>query len=361
MSADSAQTRAHIFFRYSALGDVVLCSGALSAVQNLAPNDTSYFITNSSMEKLIQNTFPSNTTCIGLENSREPLYWFKHGWSLAQTLAMNDAFLYDLHGNSKSKLFFLGFRLSWFHRSGQWLPLFCSPKFSLLRLVSVLVRKDLVTELFGKRWVYKDHLLTVRDSGSLGDFNIENHNPVLTAKKIQNKTILLAPDAQHWKKRWPANYWIQLSEKILTHYPEHKLRFVGSLSIYDHEPHLKKNIERLETDYPKRVSNSIGMTSLESLAQVAAESSLCFCSNSAWLHIAEAVGTKTISLAGPIVPGFGFSPWSHGSQEMSVPLNCRPCTRHGSGPCVRPHTEFHACMTQLSPQNVFAKFQTLTN
>src|SRR5690606_39127817 len=104
---------------------------------------------------------------------------------------------------------------------------------------------------------------------------------------------------------------------------------------------------------PHPLRNLLGKTRLEALAGIAAQHQVAVCGNSAWLHIAEAVGTPVVALAGPIVPGFGFSPWLPESVELSVSLPCRPCTLHGDGACHLRGDRHHACMRDISAAQVF--------
>ncbi len=66
-------------------------------------------------------------------------------------------------------------------------------------------------------------------------------------------------------------------------------------------------------------------------------------------HLAAAAGIPTWVIFGPTTAQDGF--WSHGATPISMPMSCRPCSRHGSASC--PWGD-HACLDQLSVEQVWA-------
>jgi heptosyltransferase II len=167
-------------------------------------------------------------------------------------------------------------------------------------------------------------------------------------------SILLAVDAQHWKKIWPLEHWQELL-RLLHHWeiPELQLTLVGRDSpIADPETWKIKAKPNVKVDY------RVGKTVLSQLVDLAASHHLCISGNTAWQHLAEAVGTPVVSFLGPLHRSFGFSPFLGASDELSVDLPCRPCTLHGGGKCVRVGSEFHACMKDITPSIVFKTIQS---
>ena len=49
--------------------------------------------------------------------------------------------------------------------------------------------------------------------------------------------------------------------------------------------------------------------------------------------MAEAVGVDAAVLFGPTIEAFGFGARRETSKVFSVPLGCRPCSKHGKKPC----------------------------
>ena len=217
-----------------------------------------------------------------------------------------------------------------------------------MRWLSVFRRRDLLK----KRHVYLDHQkqLPGFDKGDLRQApRLLTNTPKNTSSQ---KKILIAPDSLHWKKRWPITYWEKLLYMILSHKDLHHCTIVGDNNVFPQD-----FIEALKDFAPERVENLLGKTRVEQLADVANSHDVTVCGNSAWLHISEAVGTPVVTLAGPIVEGFGFSPWMEKSRELSIDLSCRPCSKHGQGMCLLRGEDFHSCMRKIEPEKVFMNME----
>jgi heptosyltransferase-2 len=73
-------------------------------------------------------------------------------------------------------------------------------------------------------------------------------------------------------------------------------------------------------------------------------------------HLASAMGTRTVTIFGPTIPGFGFGPLAPGSVAVGhESLPCRPCHPHGPAKCPLGH---HLCMLDLGVPNVLARALT---
>lgn len=341
--------RTHALLRLSALGDIVLCSSIVRELQTLWPQDDILFITRSEFAGFVRSTFPGNVRVLGLDRPWGGLLgWFFLGWSSLRQMSApgTELLFYDLHSVSKSRAFYAGLRAAtllsktpFSHRR--------IAKRSLLRWFSVLLGRDLI----GPRHLFREHLklvpqaLTTLDPSSL--------TPQLKTSGISAEDragrLLIAPDASRWKKLWPAGHWEQFIHTALAHPQVRSVTLVGGARCLPQDFR-----DDLDQRYGDRVKDLLGKTTLEELPSIAAHHAVTVCSNSAWLHVSEAAGTPVVTLAGPIVPGFGFSPWKKESRELSVELDCRPCSRHGGGVCRKVGKEFHACMRRISPQDVWA-------
>lgn len=97
------------------------------------------------------------------------------------------------------------------------------------------------------------------------------------------------------------------------------------------------------------VVNACGRLTLRQTAALVARAAVLVTNDSAPLHLAQAVGTRTVAVFGPTVPAFGFGPRGLEDRVVQVALHCRPCSPHGPAACPLGH---HRCMTELSVEQV---------
>jgi ADP-heptose:LPS heptosyltransferase len=104
---------------------------------------------------------------------------------------------------------------------------------------------------------------------------------------------------------------------------------------------------------PSRVLNLSGQLSLqESTAAI----SLCrglISNDTGLLHVGEQLGKKTIALMGPAPFGFPSRP---STRILELNLPCRPCSKHGQGPCV--NEKFQRCLVDITPEQVHREMQS---
>jgi len=349
----------NLVLRFSALGDVVLCSAFTQALEG-----ETIFVTSQALKPFVEENFPGPLKVYGIAKPKWGLLgWFFAGLSFAGFLRafasprIPHLKVWDLHNVSKSFLFTLGLELA-LERSRivAKLQIRRTPKERLRRWMLLVFKKDIGSQV--KDRVFQRHL-------EILDEHHSNPQPRLVTGSHRSDfrpgqptlRLLIAPDAQHWKKIWPPEYWKTLILELarLDSIKIH-LTLVGNRT-WIGEDWIQG---QLLSKHPYfSIENLQARTGLADLARIASEHHITLSSNSAWQHISEAVGTPVISLAGPIVPEFGFSPWMKQSRELAVRhLGCRPCTLHGDGICYR-FNEPHACMKELTPRYVLQQMWQL--
>lgn len=148
--------------------------------------------------------------------------------------------------------------------------------------------------------------------------------------------IALAPSAAHFLKRWPVEHW----KTLITQQTSYKFILLGGPE--------DEFCREIQATAPQRVLNLAGKISLLTSAAVV-EKSPAIISNDTWLlHAAEQLGSKAIALMGPAP--FGF-PSRNKTEIMQLDLKCRPCSKHGQGPCIN-KTKYHQCMVDITPESV---------
>lgn len=158
---------------------------------------------------------------------------------------------------------------------------------------------------------------------------------VLFQDKKIGSFVALAPSAAYPLKRWPLDHF----KKLIELSPEQKFVCLGGPG--DHF------IEELVQVAPSRVLNLAGKLSLqESTAAISLANGLVT-NDTGLLHVGEQLGKKTIALMGPAPFGFPSRP---STRIMELNLACRPCSKHGQGPCV--NEKFHRCLVDIRPEQV---------
>ena len=141
-------------------------------------------------------------------------------------------------------------------------------------------------------------------------------------------------------KRWPKFKFAKLADEIINN--EKMVMFIGG-------PSDKKRVEDIlsimEND---RVINANGETNLKELAALVKKSDLVISNDSGPVHVAAAVGTKTITIFGPSDEN-KYRPYGKIHEIVKTEIDCRPCGEHE---CPLGH---HNCMEKIEVQDVMKK------
>ena len=105
------------------------------------------------------------------------------------------------------------------------------------------------------------------------------------------------------------------------------------------------------------VVDATGALSLLASADLVGRCRVLVTNDSAPQHLASAMGTPTVAIFGPTVPGFGFGPLAAHSVIVEHPaLDCRPCDKHGPPACPLGHWR---CMREVASDDVAARVRHL--
>ncbi|MGZ3691887.1 MAG: glycosyltransferase family 9 protein [Pseudobdellovibrio sp.] len=159
--------------------------------------------------------------------------------------------------------------------------------------------------------------------------------PTQNIEAIKNLSpfVVLVPSAAYALKRWPIEYWNQLIQKN----PEKKFVVLAGA---------KDNFTEVLDKNPN-VLNLTGKTNLLESAAVIKQSQAVVTNDTGLLHFAEQLGKPTIALMGPAPFGFPSRP---STLILERDLKCRPCSKHGQGPCTNTH--FQECLRSISADEV---------
>jgi heptosyltransferase-2 len=102
--------------------------------------------------------------------------------------------------------------------------------------------------------------------------------------------------------------------------------------------------------------DATGRLPLLASAELIGRAALLVTNDSLPQHLASAMGTRTVAIFGPTIPGFGFGPLAPGSVAVGhESMPCRPCHPHGPEQCPLGH---HLCMRDLGVPAVLARALT---
>ncbi|MEY4615129.1 MAG: hypothetical protein RJB66_89 [Pseudomonadota bacterium] len=152
--------------------------------------------------------------------------------------------------------------------------------------------------------------------------------------------VALAPSAAYALKRWPLDHWKTLLQRWTTTSSTTKFVLLGGPE--------DQFLQELVFIAPERIFNLAGKLSLEESAAVVKNSQLLIANDTGLLHVGEQLGHPTIALMGPAP--FGFPCRLDSTQILELDLPCRPCSKHGQGPCI--NTNYQWCLVGITPDRV---------
>ncbi len=147
--------------------------------------------------------------------------------------------------------------------------------------------------------------------------------------------LALAPSAAHLLKRWPVAHF----QKLLSLAKDWQFVCLGGQE--------DSFIEQLVQIDPSRIFSFAGKFSLQESAAAVSLSHGLLTNDTGLLHVAEQMGKKAVAMMGPAP--FGF-PSRDTTRVLEIQLSCRPCSKHGQGPCV--NEKFQRCLVDITPEQV---------
>ncbi|MES3038263.1 MAG: glycosyltransferase family 9 protein [Bdellovibrionota bacterium] len=323
-----------LLIRFSSLGDVTQCLSVPSALKQIFPEAEVHWIVREDLAALLENhpaiskvwKFPRSAGFRGLLQLADELK------------AQGFTHIYDAHNNLRSRIISSRVKTSGvqFLRKSQkrWWR-FLLFQWRINKYPQPLSgQRDLVEPL--KAW---------------GGSGISPDSPQIfpgadkyaNAKSILGSfenAIALAPSAAFPLKRWPVEYWQELVRLL----PNEKFVILGGPG--------EEFLNAISDVAPERVLNLAGRTDLGTSAAVVDLSKVLVSNDTGPLHLAEQRGKNCIALMGPAPFGFPSRP---STKILQRNLSCRPCSKHGQGPCM--NADFQLCLRDIKPQEIISALQ----
>lgn len=329
-----------LMIRFSSFGDVTQSLSLPSAFVQWAPQSEVHWVTRKDFTPLLENhphidriwSYDRKTGFIGLIKMIQELRQEKFD------------LIYDAHNNLRSRL------ISW----GLRFPADLSRWKSNPQLIRRSLKRWKRFLLFRFRW----NLFEMPFSGQrdllepLEILGIPRFPPpqapqlflsdedYLKAQQLLGDWVdspywACAASAAHPLKRWPVEHW----KELIRLRPQDRFVLLGGPE--------DTFYQEIAAEAPERVLNLAGRGSLTVSAAVIARAQKLIANDTGLLHVAEQLGVPAIAIMGPAPFGFPCRPKT---QILELELSCRPCSKHGQGPCV--NSKFHRCMVDITAQKV---------
>lgn len=342
MPQSAANTARFLIIRFSSFGDVVQSLSIPAALKQKYPEAEVHWITRKDMAPLLNN-HPSIDRIWAFDRKDG----LKGLVSLTlQMRSLNFTHIYDAHNNMRSRV------IVWILRPLGWLGM--GPKFirrSIRRWRRFLLFKFRINTFEMPFSGQRDLLEPLQPWGVSKQappapqifpqtYDLDRAKEFLG---VFANAVALAPSAAFALKRWPVEHWKELIQLL----PEQKFVLLGGPE--------DTFIEEIRAIAPDRVLNLAGACSLAVSSGVVAQSKVLVSNDTGLLHVAEQLGKKAVALMGPAPFGFPSRPTT---RIMELQLPCRPCSKHGQGPCVNKE-KFHKCMVDITPVQVATELELL--
>lgn len=325
-----------LILRFSSFGDVTQCLSVASKLNLHFKNSIIHWAVREDLSTLLKN-HPSIHQIISLPRKSNLKMLVQLAWQLRNE---NYTRVYDAHNSTRSWIISLVLGLTTsvkILRKSQmrWKRILLFKFRWNLYQMPRSGQRDLIDPL--KKWGIQNTLPETPQLFLLPS-ELEDVRKILPHKKF----IALAPSAAFELKRWPIEHW----KKLVLEDPEQNFVLLGGP-----EDHFLKEIQN---GAPHRILNLAGQTNLRDSACVVQLSEMLISNDTGLLHTAEQLGHPAIALMGPAPFGFPSRPKT---KILQLDLSCRPCSKHGQGPCVNP--EYQKCLQGISVQTVLESIRQL--
>lgn len=177
----------------------------------------------------------------------------------------------------------------------------------------------------------------------IGNEERKRAQEILNEYNVSENAIALAPGSVWFTKRYPKEKFGRLLELLMQ--TNEKVFLIGGESDRELGDFL------ISCSQNENVINTAGKLNILESAELIRRCRLLITNDSAPLHLANAVGTKVVSLWGATIPQFGFFPYGENDVIIETEgLKCRPCSIHGGDKC--PIGTF-VCMRNISEEKIY--------
>jgi ADP-heptose:LPS heptosyltransferase len=330
-----------LIIRFSSLGDVLQTLSVAGRIRASWPEAEIHWVTRQEFVPLIES-HPAVSKVLSLKKGEGFGALLRLGRALRKEKYTH---VYDAHNNLRSHL--LGWMLNGFLGWRRWTGRHKFLRRSIYRWRRFLLfrfRRNYFPKPFSGQFALLEPLrewgLSVEAPATPQLFLPQAVSEKVRAAIPEGEFVALAPSAAFELKRWPISHW----KELISLFPDTKFAVLGG----PEDSFLK------ELEIPGRVFNLAGRLSLNESAQVIARSRALVSNDTGLMHVAEQIGKPCLALMGPAPFGFPSRP---ATQIFELNLPCRPCSKHGQGPCINP--EFQQCLRGIAPTRVAQSLRSI--
>jgi len=160
--------------------------------------------------------------------------------------------------------------------------------------------------------------------------------------------VAIAPGSVWATKRWTTGGFSALADLLIGE-RGYKVVFVGS----SQDRQVVEEILSLCREKPLDLS---GTTSLGQLVALFERCALLVANDNGAMHIGVAQKIPVVAVFGSTTLSLGYGPFTERSRVVEIPLECRPCGKHGHQKCPLGHFD---CMNRISPESVLSALDEL--
>ncbi len=319
-----------LIIRFSSLGDVLLTTPLIRSIKKKYSSlEVDFLVRREFKDALINNSYLNN------------LFYYERQSDLNSRLAKelksrSYDLIIDLQNNIRSRRIVSGIRTKKLR--------FRKRTFYKLLLVHLKINKLKNAPPIPQRYAETIPGFVLDDEGF--DLFTTNEPSKLIAEE---NWIGFCPGSKHFTKKWPADYFIELADKLNDE--GYWIALFGGAED-----------EEICNFVSMNAPNSINFCNGNNLLQTAADMKKCLaviCNDSGLMHTACAVKVPVLAIFGSTVREFGFIPYKNKNLILeNNSLTCRPCSHIGRNNCPKKHFK---CMKEITPEFVLNKLKLLIN
>ncbi len=330
-----------IWLQTGFIGDIVLTTAAISAVQARFPDINQHIITTPVGAKVLAGEKVLRSVAVFDKRGKS---FFNASRMVKQDLGksvanLRTALLLNAHPSTRSALLakYLGCpSIGYFESALSFLSTYRVQRVGVLHEAH---RIGLLTEPLGI-----ERCVVTAARPILTPFALPQKPWAERLEQHRGPVVAIAASSVWATKRWLPEGFAAVARRLIAER--------GALILCLGSADERSVIEDVLKHIPEQgqVLNLAGVTSFDDLRSIYPKLSLLIAGDSSPIHFAAAFNVPTLAIFGATVPAMGFAPLAQRSRIAQISLSCRPCSDHGPKTC--PLTHFR-CMREVTDEQVY--------